>query len=246
MSTESAKSLLATFDRIRIINLPERTDRRREVRSEFARIGLPIDGTTVAFHDANRPTEAGGFQSIGARGCFFSHLEVLESAMSDGVDSVLILEDDLDFSKNFALDLPSALDHLRRHEWGVFYGGLISCTMPEERNADTPLAKASPDNGVQGTHFVAFSKAAISLAVPYLNEMARRPPGSVEGGPMHVDGAYSWLRRAHPHLETWLAAPELGHQRPSRTDIHDLGFIDKTPVIRDVAALARRVKRHFH
>jgi hypothetical protein len=246
MTTEAGQSLLATFDRIRIINLKVRNDRRREVSAEFGRLDLRIDGTKLAFHEANRPTDAGGFQSIGARGCFFSHFEVLEAAMSDGVESVLIMEDDLDFSKSVEFDLPPALGHLRRHQWDVFYGGLLGCSIPDERDANTPLSSASPDNGIQGTHFVALSKAAISLAVPYLDEMARRPPGSMEGGPMHVDGAYSWLRRAYPGLKTWLAAPELGHQRPSRTDIHELGFIDKTPVVRDVAALARRLKRHFH
>lgn len=36
---------------------------------------------------------------------------------------------------------------------------------------------------------------------------------------MHVDGAYSWFRKDHPFLRTLLADPELGYQRPSRSDI---------------------------
>ncbi len=33
---------------------------------------------------------------------------------------------------------------------------------------------------------------------------------------MHVDGAYSWFRQAHPHLRTWLAVPILGDNGPPR------------------------------
>lgn len=245
MLTRGGQSLLATFERVRIINLAARADRRRETGAEFARFGLSIDGHRIAFHEACRPSDPGGFPTIGTRGCFYSHLQVLELALADGVENILILEDDIDFSRNVEALIPVTLDELTKHQWGVFYGGLLACSIPSERALTGPLWRASPDNGIQGTHFVAFSKPVIHLAVPYLKAIAARPPGSPEGGPMHVDGAYSWLRRAYPHIETWLATPELGHQRPSRTDIHDPRFIDKMPVMRDMAAFARRVKRHL-
>jgi len=245
MTTRAGSSLLATFERVRIINLETRTDRRREISEEFARLGLVVDGNRIAFHAACRPSDPGGFPTIGTRGCFFSHLQVLELALADGVGNVLILEDDLDFSRDAEALIPVALDKLVEHRWGIFYGGLLACSIPSERAATPPLSRASPDNGVLGAHFLALSKAAIHLAVPYLKAIAARPPGSPEGGPMHVDGAYSWLRRSYPHIETWLATPELGYQRPSRTDIHDLRFIDKTPVLRDMVAFARRAKRRF-
>jgi glycosyl transferase family 25 len=59
---------------------------------------------------------------------------------------------------------------------------------------------------------------------------------------MHVDGAYSWFRRAHPQFLTVLASPELGHQRHSATDIHPLKWFDKTPVLKSLVALARKLK----
>nr|WP_314262213.1 glycosyltransferase family 25 protein [uncultured Devosia sp.] len=245
MTAEAGESLLATFERVRIINLKTRTDRRRETSAEFARLGLPVDGGRVAFHEAKRPSDPGGFQTIGARGCFFSHLGILEAALDDGVENVLIVEDDLDFSRDAEHLLPAALGQLATRHWDVFYGGLLSCSIPAECSTDQPLSRASSGNGVMGAHFIAFSRAAVQLAVPYLNAIAKRPPGSPGGGPMHVDGAYSWLRQAHPELETWFASPELGHQRASRTDIHELCFIDRTPFIRDVATLARRMKRKF-
>jgi hypothetical protein len=59
---------------------------------------------------------------------------------------------------------------------------------------------------------------------------------------MHVDGAYSWFRANHPHLLTSVANPELGHQRASRTDVHDLRWHDRVPVVRDIVAFLRRFR----
>jgi glycosyl transferase family 25 len=64
------------FDAIRIINLPRRTDRRREVQSELAKVGLAND-PRVQFFAARTFTDAGRFYSVGARECYDSHLEIL-------------------------------------------------------------------------------------------------------------------------------------------------------------------------
>jgi glycosyl transferase family 25 len=127
----------------------------------------------------------------------------------------------------------------------VFYGGVLDYTIPAEVGSETPIWSPSPDNHLLGTHFVALSKEMIQLAVPYLNSIMSRPEGSPDGGPMHVDGAYSWLRRAYPEKRTWIAAPVLGHQRSSRTDVHELGLLDTIPVLRDAVAIARRAKRYL-
>ena len=58
---------LECFDRIRVINLVERRDRRRDMERELAGIGL-ADDPRVAFISALRPNDAGNFTSVGARG----------------------------------------------------------------------------------------------------------------------------------------------------------------------------------
>ncbi len=240
MPTKAGQALLDTFDRVRIINLRTRDDRRREMSGELARLGLTIDGTKIAFHEAFRPEDKGDFPSIGARGCFTSHLQILEEALAENAGNILILEDDLDFAKDVETRFPATIEMLKTAPWSIFYGGYELYTGPTSGDL---LSKAEPNNMIRTTHFLALSREAIEAAVPYLQAMAARPPGSPEGGPMHVDGAYSWLRKDHPQFDTWLATPELGHQRPSRTDIHDLGLIDRTPVLREIAGLLRRLKR---
>ena len=59
---------------------------------------------------------------------------------------------------------------------------------------------------------------------------------------MHVDGAYNWFRRANPQFKTLLAIPELGFQRASRTDIHELRWYDRVPLFREGMASLRQVK----
>ena len=58
------------FERIRVINLAKRSDRRRAVVKELAKLGQRVDGDRVAFHVATRPDTLAGFDTIGTRGCF--------------------------------------------------------------------------------------------------------------------------------------------------------------------------------
>ena len=241
--TRAGRALLDTFERIRIINLPHRSDRRAEIGGQLGRLGLEIDGRHIAFHDACRPDDAGTFPSIGARGCFTSHLDVLEAAQASGAKTLLILEDDMDFVRDAEASVAAAMEDLAGREWSIFYGG-YDCPdlLPDARG---PVVKANPGAAVGTTHFVAFSSEAIRHAIPYLKQLAARPAGDPAGGPMHVDGAYSWLRRAYPHLDTWLAQPQIGHQRPSRTDIGQLGLIDRTFGLRQLAGALRKLIRNF-
>ena len=242
MASYSGGIFLHTFDRIRIINLRSRPDRRQEVAAQLARLGLSVDGHHIAFHDACRPEHAGAFPSVGARGCFVSHLDILSDALSSGVRNVLILEDDVDFATGIESRLPDAMTTLGSLSWSIFYGGH---EMVDPIAQTAPLSVADPNISTMTTHFVAFSRDAIGAAVPYLGKMMQREAGDPAGGPMHVDGAYNWLRRAHPELMTVFATPMLGYQRASRTDIHDLGLLDRLPGLRDLASVARRMKRHL-
>jgi len=217
---------LAEFESIYIINLPSRADRRSEIGAQLARIGLSLDAPGVNIFPAVRPADAGPFSSIGARGCFMSHLGVLKAAT--GRRNVLILEDDLDFVDNIsAPNLPV--------DWGMFYGGAR-----HELETSGPLTAAPPSAGLGCTHFVAINGGLIADLAAYLEAMLARPAGDPAGGPMHVDGAYSHFRADHPDVVTYVATPELGFQRPSRTDIHALPWFDRTPGVREVVQWIRR------
>jgi glycosyl transferase, family 25 len=213
------------FDQIYIINLPQRLDRRREVIIQLKRIGLtqPIDN--LQFFPAVRPQSAAGFPSIGARGCFLSHLSILEEAAIKKFQRILIWEDDINFVRNFNKRAGNALRDLCSVEWAIFYGGYRTDHKPIAA-AGSAIAFLAPMRTVETTYFIAFQGESIAMAARHLRTMLGREPGDTRGGPMHVDGAYAWFRKENPALKTFLAVPQLGYQRPSQSDIHPGGWYD--------------------
>ena len=234
---------LDLFDKIFVINLATRDDRRREMDEQFRRIGLSLDSPLVELFEAVRPDDRGDFPSIGARGCFMSHLGVLKRAVEQRLGTVLIVEDDLNFSDDFIQRISSVAERLQRQDWSMFYGGYrLEQAVPEVHGG---CADLSADAGVQTSHFVAVRGAAITGLVGYLEAQLARPAGHPRGGPMHVDGSYTWFRREHPELPTVIAVPELGHQRASKTDVHDLGLRDSVPIVRSAMAALRKLKNRL-
>jgi glycosyl transferase family 25 len=92
---------------------------------------------------------------------------------------------------------------------------------------------------IAGAHMMGFSAAVLPDLVAFLESMTPEADGIRQP----IDGAYVSFRRAHPAVATRFAVPPLGRQRPSRTDIATPNWIDRAPVIRHFAGLARRVKR---
>jgi len=234
-------ALLDYFQGVYIINLPSRTDRKREMQAQLTKIGLSPDHPQIEFFSAIRPDEAGEFPNIGTRGCFLSHLGVLKDAQRRGLKTILILEDDLDFSPDYLERIPGVLDSLAQSGWGVFYGG-HQLFAPIDTMYNAELAIVPPGDAVQTAHFIGFQQPIITLLIDYLERILLRPGGDPEGGPMHVDGAYSWFRRQHPDVLTLLAVTELGHQRSSRTDIHELRWYDRWVGFRKLSETARKLK----
>lgn len=203
------------FDRVYVINLPDRTDRRREMEAQLALIGLEGD-PLVQFYPAVRPTDPGDFGSLGEKGCFLSHLGALKDAVKRRHRSILILEDDVDWTRA-ALARNARLDALRDTDWGFLHGGRGH----DQAAGDGVilLERLDPERELLLGHFIGLRGAVVGQMVDYLEAMLQRPKGSPEGGPMHVDGAYSWFRRSHPEVASYVCTPSVAQQRSSRSDI---------------------------
>lgn len=222
------------FDQVRIINLVDRPDRRRDMVRELERLGgMPAN---AAFHDAHRPSDAGPFPSIGARGCFESHLAVLRSARDAGASSLLLLEDDLDFSRDAPGQLRAILPELFNQRWDIFHGAHL---LPPDGRTGLKLIPA--DQPVVTASFVGFDGGVLQPLIEFLEAILRRPPGSPDYGPMHVDGAYTVFRMLHPERTTFAAFPTLGRQRSSPSDITPSRMLlDRWSGTRPLASLLRR------
>lgn len=224
------------FDRIVIINLVERGDRRREMDQELRQIGLSLTHPGIALFPAIRPKDAGDFPSLGARGAFLSHLEVLRNARDAGARRLLVLEDDLMIDPALGSSLHRLAHEITSDKWDFLYlGHMQAGQMPP--HMETTRAPQ------QCLHFYAVQRRAFDDLIGYLEACLQRPAGHPEGGSMHVDGAISMFRERFPAYTTWLLQPSMGRQRPSRSDITHNRWYDRSALISPLMALVRRLKR---
>ncbi len=224
--------VFAAFDRIRIVNLVTRRDRRAEMESQLSKVELTGD-PRVEFFNALSYSEPGPFLRTGSHGAFMSHVVLLQEAAAAG-QSILILQDDCDFI------LPDIQDYALPDAWDIFYGGYVASDPDDLHNSE-----------IIGAHFMGFSPRAAKAAVDYLTRFLQPdfPPDSLAATQTGfdpairppIDGALVWFRRAHPELRTVFAM--LGVQRSSRTDIGDQRWFDKVPALRHLAETARKFRR---
>jgi glycosyl transferase, family 25 len=240
--TAHGQALTSIFEHIYIINLPYRTDRRAEMAGQLALIGLSFEHPQVTLFPAIRPDEAGDWPTIGTKGCFFSQIAVLAEAIRAGHQSILILEDDLDWSQTFLATPAADIGAWQDAPWDFLHAGLDPST---ETDHAVRLHPVTPDTPLILAHFIGLRGPIIGELHDYLTAITQRPLGSPEGGPMHVDGAHLWYRRAHPHRRTMIGQPRLALQRWSRTDIHALGWKDRLPVVRQLVGVARVLRNRF-
>jgi glycosyl transferase family 25 len=240
MENQSSIAITEFFEKIYIVNLLERTDRLREIQEQLNLINLSNNHTSVYVFPAVRPTDQGEFDSIGARGCFLSHLGILKDAAFHNYKNILILEDDVNFSDNFITESTKAFKELSDRKWDIFYGG-IKLTLDETTISSNVQAVPSK-TGIMTTHFVAFNGDVIIKFITELELMLTRKGGDPQGGPMHVDGAYSTIRGNYPEYKTFVALPVLAYQRASMTDIHELRWFDRVFLIRNIVAILRKFK----
>lgn len=236
-----------TFDAIYLINLAERADRKHELERELHNVDLQTDDPRLVWVRAVRPLEAGEFPSIGARGCFLSHLTCLRSAFERRYERVLILEDDACFPRSRVNGLKSVVGELKGLNWAIWYGGgIVLSDLSGGRIDKTEIIPINHTVGVQMAHCIALQGAAIGSVLAFLELILTRPDGHPEGGPMHVDGAYSTWRALNPSAVTLVTVPPVCVQRSSRSDIAITSWYDRTPLVRRSVSALRRLRNHFN
>jgi len=211
-----------------VINLPARIDRKSEMQSQLRSVGWDAE-----FFSAYRPDNKGKFPSIGALGCFLSHLGALNEAISRGYDRLVLMEDDLNFVHDFPQRWRRIEEFLNNSNCNLMY--------PAHTLRDTQfgITRLEHNTSFICSHFIVFDRVGMLSCAEQLEIFASRHGGHPLGGPMHVDGAYATIREQNPGLLTFAHYPSLGYQRPSRTDVNEGHWLDRLPVL---GALARKAK----
>ncbi|MEM9348014.1 MAG: glycosyltransferase family 25 protein [Planctomycetota bacterium] len=198
---------LDAFDRVVCINLEERTDRWELAQKAAAPL---LRGAKLERFNAIKPDLAENPVHNGRAGCLLSHRRVIENAYEEGLDSVLVFEDDLAFKPEFEHLIQPTLATLGKKSWDLFYLGF------------TPKAPLLPAGdglvrtyGGATTHAIAYHRRAMT-------ELIRCLPDETNvlrflSRYKSVD-RYYWQKIA-PRMRCYAASPMLVFQRGDFSDI---------------------------
>lgn len=178
-----------------------------------------------------------GWPTAGTKGCFYSHLGVIETAMAEQAAAILILEDDCDFESDCAVPLSLLLSKLSKSAWDIAYLG-HQIEPPSDAYKNDWFETTQP---IMLAHSYLVSGRCLPRLRDYLHVLLSRPSGHPDGGPMHYDGALNMFKKQNPDVVVKLANPSFTFQRRSKSDI-STGKYDQMPVAREFLALARRVR----
>lgn len=227
------------FNRVYVINLPYRVDRRNAMEKELESAGMPFTLGKVELFEAIKPDSAGPFESIGYRGAFLSHLAVLKKAKELQLKNVLIMEDDLAISEHLEDYEDSIIEQLQESKWDIVQFGYF----PDRfvKLGESAFATLEPFSGeVIGAHFYGVNGKALEQLINFFEMLLSRPAGHPDGGPMSPDGALNIFPWQHQDIVRLISIPSFGGQRSSRSDCYpDLKWFDRLPVFKRLATVAR-------
>lgn len=214
------ESVLDDFPAAYLINLPERTDRLKRASKELVGIGWKVGTAGVQLFAARKFTDRAGFPNAGARGCFHSHMDCLQNAMSRGQPNVMLLEDDIAFASCLPKLTTPILSQLRAISWDFCYlGHEQTGDLPRANSKTSDVKLRSYSGDILQSHWVMVNGRILCRLVAHLERVAAGTEGDQEYGPMPIDGAYNIFRRKNPDVRTVIAVPKLGWQFSSRSDI---------------------------
>ena len=243
-TSESAmRCLFDQFDQVKIINLPERTDRKAAVLAELSRIGFDEFGPRISFFEARRPPSPEQAPSGAARpnGALISHREAIREALAAGANSLLVLEDDIFFRSPTVAELDRILEAVTRNAWDVIYFGYLEPA--ENQLAGAALSEWS--GRVIGGHFCGMNRRFMEQILEFMDGFGSPGADGVIVNPTHRDGAFNLFIEKNPDFRRLLAVPNLAIQRSSRTDLHQNRFYDQTPVFREIAGTIRAMRNRL-
>lgn len=207
------------LDSVNIINLKRRTDRKAHVEKMLQ--SHQLDAEKVQFFEACEPLDAGKWPSIGAKGCFESHLNVLKKADQTNADAVLILEDDALFDNDWNTEFPKLLLRIQNEDF-VYVGHQLPPLGGELRiipRGDESL----------NTHCYIVKKRVLKPLIAFLEEVKEREEGHPLGGPQHYDGAIKTFFDQNVNFHAGRSSKSLCSQYSNTSDVTP-SWMDRFPI----------------
>lgn len=157
---------MTPFSKIVMITLKGAEDRANKSIEQMVKLGIVDSPDGVHVHYGIRgdelPPSAWFKAGNGAWGCLMSHVRVLQDAWQDGVDDVLILEDDVCWVDNAAQIINEGWSELPKN-WGQIYLGGQHRAEPEIINDYWMSGKS-----INRTHAYAVSRETIPQLLKHI------------------------------------------------------------------------------
>jgi len=197
------KTLNNVFQEIYCINLERRIDRWNESLNEFDKHNLNVKRFNA--FDGNELHPLSGLNS-GQLGAIYSHRGILQYAKENNLNSILILEDDVQFDENVNQKFLSIYERVP-DDWDVIlFGGNHSGNNPWSKGTLTQVA----DNVFRVTyslalHCYAVKSTVYDLAIDTLSKMNNTN-----------DALFAEIQS---QINCYIIRPHLAWQRPSFSDL---------------------------
>lgn len=111
---EVTKFYESFFDRCVVINLPYRKDRLQQFHQNVCSVGWPFKAIDIvpAIHGDTVGVPANWTTGGGSYGCMRSHCRILEDAMMNKLETILVMEDDAVFRSSFVDEVTQFLQRV--------------------------------------------------------------------------------------------------------------------------------------
>ena len=195
------------FDKVFLINLDKRKDRLDRCNDIFEQNNVRdlverFPGIVPNPSDDIPYTKDTEKIKIPLYGCLLSHVNIIKRAKDEGLKSVLVLEDDVDFINVDYID--RSIEQLKNKEWSFFYLGA---------NTHVPLNKANENLLVlkkgYATHAVAYHESFYDYFIESFNQKK-----------IHIIDV--WLSDyGQENFKSYCTFPITAVQVSNHSDIHD-------------------------
>jgi len=215
------KILSSFFDRIYCINLDTRPDRWKYVSTHFRKFGLHKKVERFSAVDIRMRKDLAQFETLqrknfsllGNCGCILSHRQILEMAQSEGLESILILEDDVEFLEENLSQVDATLRELADLNWHVFYLG-ASYIKPFLSLSNHLI---NVNQGANATHAISYHR---SVFKGILDLIPAKPEELIKRNIDSVNAIDIWLRSdSLDHSKFYGSNPIMAVQGLQNSDI---------------------------
>ena len=122
--------MFSFFKKVYCINLTSREDRWERCKKEFDLVKVTNQVERFSAVNLRRfdfdeqyDVSIGPYSVVSAGGCLASHRAIIQEAKDNGLENVLVLEDDVGFIPEEVNNFLKAVDDLKSQDWALFYLG---------------------------------------------------------------------------------------------------------------------------